>query len=349
MALEAPMGFEIEVKTRVKDTDHNRVGGLLSSHPGFVQMRSVCKDDIYWSRPEEGKKAFRTRFERIDGESQVLFTSKPSKSYDRTELNEEHEFIAHDVDRASLMTFFKSIGYEVFMLKKKEGYDFEIRQGSHLINAELLKVEGLEGLFLECEITFFDEPSASESEKAQDDLMSLLLYCGYREEDLEKRTYKSLLGYDQPEAKEEGELIIYTDGGCSGNPGPGGWAFAVLKDGSLEGHSGSEQSTTNNRMELTAVISALEHALSRDAKSVKIITDSQYVKNGISTWIFSWKRNGWKTSGKDPVKNQELWMQLDSLRSRLEVKWEWVKGHAGVPGNELCDSLVRKETEKWLK
>ncbi len=144
-------------------------------------------------------------------------------------------------------------------------------------------------------------------------------------------------------------ITIYTDGGCSGNPGPGGWAFAVSENGKLvHSSSGGDEATTNNRMELTAVINALQFALDRGEREVTILTDSQYVKNGITQWIHSWKRNGWRTSSKAPVKNVEYWVRLDSLNSSLSVTWSWVKGHAGIEGNEECDRLVRMETAKYL-
>ena len=144
-------------------------------------------------------------------------------------------------------------------------------------------------------------------------------------------------------------ITIYTDGGCSGNPGPGGWAFAVSENGKLVStSSGGDAQTTNNKMELTAVINALRFAIDKGEREVTILTDSQYVKNGITQWIHSWKRNGWRTSSKAPVKNVEYWVQLDSLNSSLSVTWSWVKGHAGIEGNEECDRLVRMETAKYL-
>lgn len=144
-------------------------------------------------------------------------------------------------------------------------------------------------------------------------------------------------------------ITFYTDGGCSGNPGPGGWAYAVSEDGKLvETRSGGEAATTNNRMELTAVIMALRYALEKGEKEVTVLTDSQYVKNGITVWIHSWKKNGWRTAGHAPVKNVEYWLELDSLNSSLSVTWSWVKGHAGIEGNEECDRLVRLETAKFL-
>jgi len=144
-------------------------------------------------------------------------------------------------------------------------------------------------------------------------------------------------------------ITFYTDGGCSGNPGPGGWAYAVSEDGKLvETKSGGDAATTNNRMELTAVIMALRYALEKGEREVTVLTDSQYVKNGITVWINSWKKNGWRTSGRQPVKNVEYWLELDSLNSSLSVTWSWVKGHAGIEGNEECDRLVRLETAKFL-
>ncbi|MCR4675943.1 MAG: ribonuclease HI [Sphaerochaetaceae bacterium] len=140
---------------------------------------------------------------------------------------------------------------------------------------------------------------------------------------------------------------VFTDGGCSGNPGPGGWAYVVLKNGSLiSSASGGNPDTTNNIMELTAVIRAIEDCNTMGVKELSIHTDSQYVKNGITQWIFSWKRNGWRTASKSPVKNKELWMQLDELNSGSKVTWIWVKGHAGIEYNEMCDSLVRSEMDK---
>ena len=140
------------------------------------------------------------------------------------------------------------------------------------------------------------------------------------------------------------ELFAYTDGACSGNPGPGGWgvllqakeAGRVVRERAL---SGGAADTTNNRMELMAAISALE-ALKKPC-TVDLYTDSQYVRQGITGWIFGWKRNGWKTSAKKPVKNVDLWQRLDAAQARHDVTWEWVKGHAGHPENERADELAR--------
>ncbi len=139
------------------------------------------------------------------------------------------------------------------------------------------------------------------------------------------------------------EIIIYTDGGCSGNPGPGGWAYTLSADGVYEKEaSGAALNTTNNRMELQAVIEALKAAEQLTAERIIVYTDSQYVKNGITNWIKNWKVNGWRTANKKPVKNQEYWRELDALAHQLPVSWHWVKGHAGIEGNERCDALVQE-------
>ncbi len=143
-----------------------------------------------------------------------------------------------------------------------------------------------------------------------------------------------------------GEVVIYTDGACRGNPGPGGWG-AILYYGEKEKDLfGSESETTNNRMELTAAIQAL-NALSRPC-SVKLYTDSQYVRQGVLEWMANWKKRGWKTTARKPVKNQDLWQTLDTAMGRHEIEWHWVKGHAGVPGNERADELANIAIDEML-
>ncbi|KXW56668.1 MAG: ribonuclease HI [Betaproteobacteria bacterium] len=134
------------------------------------------------------------------------------------------------------------------------------------------------------------------------------------------------------------KVEIYTDGACRGNPGPGGWGALLTYQGHEKALSGGENQTTNNRMELMAVIQALQ-ALQRGC-DVTIHTDSQYVKNGMTQWIFNWKKNGWKTADRKPVKNADLWQQLDQLVQQHTVQWLWVKGHSGHPGNERADQLA---------
>jgi len=135
-------------------------------------------------------------------------------------------------------------------------------------------------------------------------------------------------------------IEIYTDGACRGNPGPGGWGALLKSDKSEKELSGAEPATTNNRMELTAVIRALE-ALKRPVQA-RLYTDSEYVRRGITEWLPAWKSRGWRTADRQPVKNQDLWQQLDELAARHQIEWRWVPGHAGVPGNERVDRLANE-------
>ncbi|MCC6172864.1 MAG: ribonuclease HI [Gammaproteobacteria bacterium] len=139
---------------------------------------------------------------------------------------------------------------------------------------------------------------------------------------------------------------IYTDGACRGNPGPGGWAATLQSGEHLRELSGAEVATTNNRMELTAVIRALE-ALKRPVE-VRIHTDSEYVRKGITEWLPAWKRRDWRTADRKPVKNRDLWEQLDTLAARHQIEWRWVPGHAGVPGNERVDRLASAAIDTLL-
>ena len=138
-------------------------------------------------------------------------------------------------------------------------------------------------------------------------------------------------------------INIYTDGACSGNPGKGGWGVVILDNNKEILLNGGDQLTTNNKMELTATIKALEYFEIK--KDLIIYTDSKYVKDGIESWIINWKKNGWKTSTKKIVKNKELWMQLDNLINKHNVKWKWIKGHSGFEFNEKADELARKYIE----
>lgn len=135
-------------------------------------------------------------------------------------------------------------------------------------------------------------------------------------------------------------IVIYTDGACRGNPGPGGWGALLRHGDNTREMCGGEPHTTNNRMELTAAIEAL-NALKR-ACDVQLHTDSNYVRQGITQWLAGWKRNGWQTSAKKPVKNADLWRQLDAACARHDIEWHWVKGHSGNPGNEAADALANR-------
>jgi len=135
-------------------------------------------------------------------------------------------------------------------------------------------------------------------------------------------------------------IKIYTDGACKGNPGHGGWGALIIYASEEKEIYGGENSTTNNRMELKAVIMALREINS--GEDITILTDSSYVQKGISEWILKWKQNGWRSSNRKPVKNKDLWVDLDDISSEFTIKWEWVKGHSGDPGNERADYLANK-------
>jgi ribonuclease HI len=141
---------------------------------------------------------------------------------------------------------------------------------------------------------------------------------------------------------------IYADGACRGNPGPGGWGVLLIHKDREKELSGAEPMTTNNRMELTAAIRALE-ALKKPGTSARVYTDSQYVIKGIEEWVGGWKARGWRTADKKPVKNQDLWERLDALAAQHSLEWHWVKGHSGVPGNERVDALANRAIDEMMR
>lgn len=141
-------------------------------------------------------------------------------------------------------------------------------------------------------------------------------------------------------------IEVFTDGACRGNPGPGGWGALIRIDGEEQSLSGSAPDTTNNRMELMAAIAGLESFL--EPSTISLTTDSQYVRQGITQWITGWKRNGWRTSNKQPVKNQDLWQKLDALAEKHAVSWFWVKGHSGHVENERADQLANKAIDQMM-
>lgn len=142
------------------------------------------------------------------------------------------------------------------------------------------------------------------------------------------------------------KVEIFTDGACRGNPGPGGWGALLRYKGNEKHLYGAEAMTTNNRMELLAAINALAHL--KRACIIDLTTDSQYVRNGVTQWMANWKKNNWRTSDKKPVKNQELWQQLDQETARHEIHWHWVKGHSGHPENEIADQLANRAIDELL-
>ena len=142
-------------------------------------------------------------------------------------------------------------------------------------------------------------------------------------------------------------ISIHTDGGCSGNPGPGGWAAVLKYNQHTMEVTGGAPETTNNRMELQAAIGALK--VLREPCQIQFFLDSEYVRNGITQWLKGWKRNGWKTKAREPVKNEDLWRELDAVTATHKIEWHWTKGHAGDPLNERCDQLATLEIEKIKK
>jgi len=141
-------------------------------------------------------------------------------------------------------------------------------------------------------------------------------------------------------------IEVFTDGACLGNPGPGGWGVLIIENGKRRELNGGEADTTNNRMEMLAAIRALE--ATAGAPAITLVTDSQYVKNGITSWIKGWKRNGWKNAARQPVKNRDLWEQLDALTQGRVVDWKWVKGHSGHAENDRVDELAREAAEAFV-
>lgn len=139
------------------------------------------------------------------------------------------------------------------------------------------------------------------------------------------------------------EITIYTDGACSGNPGPGGWGVVFLADNDRCLLNGGELKTTNNRMEMIAALMAMEHVIElRPNAKLLLVTDSKYLKDGINLWMKNWKKNNWRTAAKTPVKNQDIWIRLDAAVNKLDITWQWVQGHSGDEYNELADTLARK-------
>lgn len=321
---------EIEVKARVKNPQ------AVKSYLDRVSSsaKRVYKRDHYFRREYEEKPSFRIRQE----ESSLTFTNKIEKESRDGEDNLEYEFSAPFDQYDKAVEFFYSLGYRDYFVKIKDGYEWTYK-GVHV---ELLEVNDL-GFFLECEVLLPFGSDDGEQKRAFSLIYEIFDECRIKKDDIERRSYRSMI------LSDEAGIEVYTDGGAKENPGPGGWAYCIFSSGRLLAKgSGGEELTTNNRMELSAVIGALTYLIDNKYSSCTLFLDSQYVKNGITSWIATWKKNGWKTLTGD-VKNKDLWVALDELNGKIKVDYQWVRGHSGVQGNEICDALVKEEFSKFLK
>lgn len=327
--------WEYEFKAAVKGKSEIRtqLENLSGASPQIVR-----KNDLYFGK--NGIPLFRLRRLECEGEVSFIVTSKIRKTEGQSEISRESEF---SIDRPEeFEEFCRRLGYECLIKKAKTTELFRFDRW----NLEWNDVEGL-GLFLEAEFL-------SETELAdgvwQNKRLKMMQLLGLQEADLESRPYTQLLSEKtnpKPAFQIADFIEIYSDGGCRPNPGAGAWAF-VLLDGEEFCDCGGERQTTNNRMELTAAIEALEACAHRNGcgKPVRFHIDSQYVKNGITVWISGWKAKGWKSSTNLPVKNIDLWKRLDECVQKMKVEWIWVKGHAGNRYNEMCDALCSEMIEK---
>ncbi len=324
--------WEYEFKSAINDLPsiRNRLKMLCGEHSCFI-----LKNDTYYG--ENSLPLFRLRRMKNGETVSCIVTSKSKRTEGRSEISRETEFTVDAPE--SFEEFCSSLGFHPVIKKEKKTELF--RYGKW--NLELNEVESL-GFFLEAEYLSEEELPEGVWEKERLSLMSDL---GLKETDLEIRPYTELLSDKAAgeSPRQPGDVIeIYSDGGCRPNPGAGAWAF-VLLDGEEFRGCGGEAETTNNRMELTAAIEALEACLRRNGSGtpVRFHIDSQYVRNGITSWISGWKRKGWKSSTGEPVKNIDLWQRLDACHRALTVEWIWVKGHAGNEYNEICDTLCSEK------
>ncbi len=297
-------------------------------------------------------------------------TGVAESAMDFSHPNNRHEsFVYGEKGYVHFNDFFYSQKAEIFLYKNDEGSEAELAETV----AVPFDCNGYEYEIKAATEKILEGKTECENHTSYDALVLCKLMDSLRaqwrfEYSFEKTNYENLVQQILCETKANAQsaevieqeaasetdpdeiLTIYTDGGCSGNPGPGGWG-AVIIDGTKETLlSGGEESTTNNKMELTAAIQALAAAAQNiewRARKILVYSDSQYVKNGITDWIKKWKQNGWKTANKKPVLNKELWEELDELYSSLNIEWAWVKGHAGVKYNEICDELCQKEIRKF--
>lgn len=299
---------------------------------------TMLKKDLYFGRNRTP--LFRLRTLETAGKTDFLVTLKDKKIFNTSEFNAETEF---SVDSPSeFEEFCRKLGFEKVREKIKKTVLYRFGEW----NIELNEVDGL-GLFLEAERLYEREPAPEDWEQEKNELLQKLALEGYEPE---IRPYTELPVSPEKKRAVDGKIEIYSDGGCRPNPGTGAWAFVISAEGEIFESSGGEYETTNNRMELTAAIEALENCRGRfgDGSAVRFHIDSMYVKNGITQWISQWKRRNWKSSSKEPVKNIDLWQRLDAVNEKLKIDWIWVKGHDGCELNERCDRLC-SETIETLK
>lgn len=299
---------------------------------------TMLKKDLYFGRNRTP--LFRLRTLETAGKTDFLVTLKDKKIFNASEFNAETEF---SVDSPSeFEEFCRKLGFEKVREKIKKTVLYRFGEW----NIELNEVDGL-GLFLEAERLYEREPAPEDWEQEKNELLQKLALEGYEPE---IRPYTELPVSPEKKRAVDGKIEIYSDGGCRPNPGTGAWAFVISAEGEIFESSGGEYETTNNRMELTAAIEALENCRRRfgDGSAVRFHIDSMYVKNGITQWISQWKRRNWKSSSKEPVKNIDLWQRLDAVNEKLKIDWIWVKGHDGCELNERCDRLC-SETIETLK
>lgn len=299
---------------------------------------TMLKKDLYFGRNRTP--LFRLRTLETAGKTDFLVTLKDKKIFNASEFNAETEF---SVDSPSeFKEFCRKLGFEKVREKIKKTVLYRFGEW----NIELNEVDGL-GLFLEAERLYEREPAPEDWEQEKNELLQKLALEGYEPE---IRPYTELPVSPEKKRAVDGKIEIYSDGGCRPNPGTGAWAFVISAEGEIFESSGGEYETTNNRMELTAAIEALENCRRRfgDGSAVRFHIDSMYVKNGITQWISQWKRRNWKSSSKEPVKNIDLWQRLDAVNEKLKIDWIWVKGHDGCELNERCDRLC-SETIETLK
>lgn len=332
------MIFMWEYEFKALLTDPEAVRRKLETLSGQTP-KIITKKDLYFGR--DGEPLFRIRRYESEGRLTHFVTSKDRTLKGRSEISRETEFSVDNPE--AFCDFVSFLGYRRVIEKEKKTMLF--RYGKW--NLEWNEVARL-GYFLEAEYLSEEELPAGvwESERAQ-----LLRKLEMKEEDLEIRPYTQLLAEaadgDRSSSADEGTIEIYSDGGCRPNPGAGAWAF-VLLDGEEFYSCGGEAETTNNRMELTAAIEALEACARRNGckRPVRFHIDSQYVKNGITSWIAGWKAKGWISSTGEPVKNIDLWKRLDTCNREMNVEWVWVKGHAGNEYNEVCDTLCSEKIKE---